>query len=647
MREKLKKENHGITLVALVVTIVVLLILAGITITYVLGDNSVFNQASKAKIQTELGKIEERAQIIYSDKLLENASSTLSTKVEIGQIIAQLESEGYSIEKRPVKEGDITGISLDKESIIMGKNKTTEIKVTYEGVDDPFVYYVEVQGKYYQMNSNKGFITIDREASTLTKADFDIEDGTEGGAVTLTVASSDETVATTVLREGSNNTIEITSREIEKEITITVTYGSYEKTCKVKVVEPVLATKITLNKTNGTATGGLSYTEDLQLTATLEPANVTEKEVNWKSSNPEIATVNSNGLVKAGTKGGDVIITATTKDGTNLSAKCDVIVEIFGAIDDNTRDYTDDSYTGANKKIKVPGGFAVGTSENVSKIENGFVIQDNKGNQFVWIPVDDPSEMFEVVDGKNVGILYDFSGTSSTKIVYSTSSYREPDIILRHDGKDAAYPSAFVAAISTTMTGEQFKVQLQSEFDSMKTSVETYKGFYIGRYETGNLNEIQAVSKRNNSDIGNQNWYIQYQKCKTIANGTKATSSMIWGCQWDATMRWLQKSKDEEVAKFPTDTTAKGYYSLAESDGTTDPKPTGFSNNYMVNNIYDIGGNQSEMILETVRSMASRGLRCGGIIESSSKKVLASTREYYGPDVIKRNYGSRSIIFVQ
>ena len=44
MKEKLKKST-GITLVALVVTIVVLLILAGITITYVMGDNSIFKKA--------------------------------------------------------------------------------------------------------------------------------------------------------------------------------------------------------------------------------------------------------------------------------------------------------------------------------------------------------------------------------------------------------------------------------------------------------------------------------------------------------------------------------------------------------------------------------------------------------------------------
>ena len=47
------KGEAGITLVALVVTVVVLLILAGITITYVLGDNSIFKLAQDAKNKTE------------------------------------------------------------------------------------------------------------------------------------------------------------------------------------------------------------------------------------------------------------------------------------------------------------------------------------------------------------------------------------------------------------------------------------------------------------------------------------------------------------------------------------------------------------------------------------------------------------------
>ena len=44
MKEKLSKKQAGITLVALVVTIVVLLILAGITIMYTMGENGIFKK---------------------------------------------------------------------------------------------------------------------------------------------------------------------------------------------------------------------------------------------------------------------------------------------------------------------------------------------------------------------------------------------------------------------------------------------------------------------------------------------------------------------------------------------------------------------------------------------------------------------------
>lgn len=599
------KQEKGITLIALVITIIILLILAGVTISMVLGQDGIIGRAEQAVIQTELAEIEERAQMIYSDKVLQTVNNNINTKVETSQVIEQLKSEGNTIKRRAVQEGDIIEIRLDKEDMVIGKNKTVEIKVIYEGAEEPFIYYVKVRGKYYKMNSNKGLITINREASTLTETDFEAEG--EESTSTLNIINIPENIITAKLKEGSNNIIEITSTEIEGETTIRVTYGSLStNTCKIKVIEPVLATKITLDKTNGTVTGGLSYTEDLQLKAILEPANVTEKEVTWKSSNPEIATVDSNGLVMAGSKGGNVTITATTKDGTNLEAKCEVITELFGAVNDSTREYTD---TEAKKTIKIPGGYAVGTSENVSRIENGFVIQDNSGNQFVWVPVDDPTEMFEVVNGQNVGILYNFSGISSTKIEYSATDYREPDIVNEYDGKDAINSFYFTQAISNTMTGAQFKTQLQNEFDSMEASVEINKGFYIGRYETGNLRETTVVSKRNNIDLGSQNWYVLYQKSKTLANGENVTSSLIWGCQWDATLRWFQKSKDEIVRKFPTDSTGKGNYVVTQN-GEDKVIPTGSNNDYMVNNIYDMGGNVYDRTLEadsTFRRVERRG----------------------------------------
>lgn len=55
------RNERGITLIALVVTIVVLLILAGVTITYALGNNGLFTNAQKAELNSELGNIRDYA----------------------------------------------------------------------------------------------------------------------------------------------------------------------------------------------------------------------------------------------------------------------------------------------------------------------------------------------------------------------------------------------------------------------------------------------------------------------------------------------------------------------------------------------------------------------------------------------------------
>ena len=56
-KKKLKKGNEGITLVALVVTIVVLLILAGISLNLVLGQNGIISRAQDARNQTAEGQV--------------------------------------------------------------------------------------------------------------------------------------------------------------------------------------------------------------------------------------------------------------------------------------------------------------------------------------------------------------------------------------------------------------------------------------------------------------------------------------------------------------------------------------------------------------------------------------------------------------
>ena len=83
-----------------------------------------------------------------------------------------------------------------------------------------------------------------------------------------------------------------------------------------KTIEP---TSIKLNKTSAT----MFFGNEITLSATLAPSDVTEKTITWTSSNTAVATVN-NGKVKANNKGGETTITAKTVNG--LTATCKVTV---------------------------------------------------------------------------------------------------------------------------------------------------------------------------------------------------------------------------------------------------------------------------------------------------------------------------------
>ena len=258
-------------------------------------------------------------------------------------------------------------------------------------------------------------------------------------------------------------------------------------------------------------------------------------------------------------------------------------------------------------KVPVPIGFVPSTISGEKRVDEGFVIkQGNNGaltegiNEFVWVPVPKPEEMFTVDnEGNPAGQLYDFSGTSSSKRAYSTTGYREPDVVTVYDNDSSNYTNAKIKDKNGNeiTTASQFKEQLQEEFNKMKESVERYKGFYIGRYETGNLSQSKAVVQKNNNDIGSQNWYTQYQKSKGIVEGTSAKSTMIWGCQWDACMRWMQNSSNDEVRNFVTNSTGKGNYSGTQEGGNK-AIPTGSNESYKVNNIYDMAGNVEDWTIE-------------------------------------------------
>ena len=112
----------------------------------------------------------------------------------------------------------------------------------------------------------------------------------------------------------------------EATITATTADGSdLSASCQVTVI-PTLAVSIEVTPNSVEA----EENSEVQLSVKILPENATYKSVEWSSSNDAIASVNANGLVKI-RKEGNVVITATTTDGTNLSATCRI--NVYSGID--------------------------------------------------------------------------------------------------------------------------------------------------------------------------------------------------------------------------------------------------------------------------------------------------------------------------
>ena len=85
-------KNKGITLIALVITIIVLLILAGVTIATLTGENGILTRASEASEQTEIAEEEEAIRLAYSGVLADNNGSGVSAS----ELQDELRNNGYN-----------------------------------------------------------------------------------------------------------------------------------------------------------------------------------------------------------------------------------------------------------------------------------------------------------------------------------------------------------------------------------------------------------------------------------------------------------------------------------------------------------------------------------------------------------------------
>ena len=245
------------------------------------------------------------------------------------------------------------------------------------------------------------------------------------------------------------------------------------------------------------------------------------------------------------------------------------------------------------------GGFVIyeGTEEITNS--NQWTAQCER-NQWVWIPIEDVSDMYweDKTDGKLYGTYYKESATSYKK---STSNRKYEPQLTRHD-MESTYLTQYLGGISRY----EFLMEMEQEFYEMLQSVATYGGFYIGRYEVGDLKQTTPVVKRMNTDIGSQTWYTMYKKCKKLSGtNTNVKTSMIWGTQYDQVMNWLIKSGEKTPLDINKGSVAWGNYRDVEFEYYTNTSKTTATKNLgsetriasgayegaKANNIYDLAGN--------------------------------------------------------
>ena len=346
-------------------------------------------------------------------------------------------------------------------------------------------------------------------------------------------------------------------------------------------------------------------------------------------------------------------------------------------------------------EVPVPNGFVGSSATGENEIDTGFVIYEGEEevtdsnvqtaqttrNQYVWVPVPDTSKFYGTDEnGKSWGKIYNFTtGTNSsstfdevtgtyaydwseTNGVMSASSLgnREPDVL---SGYDTPY---YLKRYGVSEDSQlDFLLRQQTDFKKMINSVEKYGGFYIGRYETGDLSKEQVVVQKGNTDISSQTWYAMYEKSKTLSdNNNNIETGMIWGNQWDRTLMWLMEcnAKDETTGKSKeeviSDSTSWGNYynatfTYTNSSGSTATKnqnsrvriPTGSTEYTKANNIYDLAGNVYDWTMEA-NSTNCRVLR-GGRYSFTGSAYPARFRHNYFPYGSYDYYGCRAALYVK
>ena len=196
-------------------TIIVLLLLAGVTIATLTGDNGILSQAQNASQVSELGRIEEEANLILMESKIGNRTNGQAEK-GVGTILNELKTAGR-IENYGDINGDVavTGIQFDVNSVTLGVGDNSgTLTATFLPENTAGGYYVEVNGKKYPVSKVNEKIEIGRTEITTNGS---------SNRIIKSVRSEEPSVAT--VEKVGNDGIRINGVAAGGPVTITVEYS--------------------------------------------------------------------------------------------------------------------------------------------------------------------------------------------------------------------------------------------------------------------------------------------------------------------------------------------------------------------------------------------------------------------------------------
>ena len=290
---KLQKKggDRGITLIALVITIVVLLILAGVSIMTLTGDNGLLTRTVGAKNKTKLAEAQEIANLEYEAGLIDSKVNTASEAGTIENIKNVLIEKGFTVDYETTSTESITGVRLlDGTTAVTSVNLTTTGENTEKiltidaitgGVAGGRNYYVQIDNMWHKIeeHANKKGIEIKKDG----KASLDKSNANNGNQ-TINIAISgldDSTTVKKIVENGDNTTYE--------DITANTAFIKGDKIKITAGTSDLTNVTITVSVTNviDTYNVALNVTKPLVPTATTSTSSLTidnergEIEVIW------------------------------------------------------------------------------------------------------------------------------------------------------------------------------------------------------------------------------------------------------------------------------------------------------------------------------------------------------------------------------